>query len=139
MRYEISSRYARSCSPQSFSYSSLRRESLSEHVDSLIARSRIHDQIRASSLEPFSDIAELPTIRTSTIVCTPLSPWNKTGEFYYPRYPESWRGTAATTPLRGDYYYWSNPARYYRYRDFYPRHFYYPSRRYYPSSYILSR
>ena len=24
--------------------------------------------------------------RTSTIVCTPLSPWNKTGEFYYPRY-----------------------------------------------------
>ncbi|XP_023346954.1 uncharacterized protein LOC111715808 isoform X2 [Eurytemora carolleeae] len=110
MRYEISSRYARSCSPQSFSYSSLRRESLSEHVDSLIARSRIHDQIRASSLEPFSDIAELPTIRTSTIVCTPLSPWNKTGEFYYPRY-----------------------------RDFYPRHFYYPSRRYYPSSYILSR
>jgi len=39
------------------------------------------------------------------------------------RYPESWRGTAASTPpLWREYYYWSNPARYYRHRTYYPRY-----------------
>jgi len=38
-------------------------------------------------------------------------------------YPESWRGTAASTPpLWREYYYWSNPARYYRHRTYYPRY-----------------
>ena len=64
----------------------------------------------------------VPSLHTSTIVCSALSPWSKTGAFFYPRYfdlqfviikglglvmiimkmtiryPESWRGTACSLP-----------------------------------------
>jgi len=149
------------------------------------------EEARAKSVEPFPGfLDDLDDIRTSSsLICPPLSPWNRTGEFYYPSYnywiwnsytdptdhleeyrsrleaevthnlllenrfhhreddlstsleieysyPESYRGTAATTPLRRDYYYWTNPARYYRYKSYYPRYYYYPSRRYYPTYYF---
>jgi len=190
MSYSYSYRSTRSCSPElTQSYSSYgRRSSLVDHVDSIITRSRFQDQGRACSLEPFTDVIDdLPSIRTSSLICPSLSPWNKTGHFYYPSYnywiwrsytdpgthleefgarleseishnlllpyefhhregdyatsleiqysyPESWRGTSATTPVSRDYYYWTNPARYYRYKSYYPRYHFYPSRRYYPSS-----
>jgi len=125
-------RTTRSLSPQPIPQYA-RRESLMEHVDSLLARSRLQDEVRAASVDRFVDMDDLPTMRTSSIVCPSLSPWNTTGEYYYPRYPESWRGTAATIPPRRDYYYWTNPGRYYRYRSYYPRYYHYPSRRYVPS------
>jgi len=196
MSYEYSyRRTARSLSPTPISYSSLvqRRNSLSDHVDNIITRSRMADQYRAKSVEPFSDFFEdYPSTRMSSSVVGPsLSPYIRTGEFYYPSYnywiwrsytpvsdhlsefgsrlqseishnlyldnvfhhrpgdyatslqldymyPESYRGTAGTLSplLRRDYYYWTNPARYYRYKSYYPRYYYYPSRRYYPSFYL---
>jgi len=42
-----------------------------------------------------------PSLHTSTIVCSAFTPWSKTGAFYYPRYPESWRGTACSLPRGG--------------------------------------
>merc|ERR1712073_179135 len=65
----------------------------SRHVDSLIRQSR------ALSME--RDSLFVPSMHTSTIVCSALSPWSKTGAFYYPRYPESWRGTACSLPRTG--------------------------------------
>merc|ERR1719402_1177218 len=42
------------------------------------------------------------------------SPWSTTGGYYYPRYPESYRGTSSTfSPHLGRYYYyWESPSRY---------------------------
>ena len=87
--------------------------------------------------------ARHPDVRYATLLCSSVSPWSKTGAFYYPRsgyrrlrlsswvltgilwycecplcrYPESWRGTAScTAPLRREYVYWTNPGRYYRYQ-----------------------
>merc|ERR1712121_377856 len=57
MSYEYSyRRTARSLSPQPISYTSLqqRRNSLTDHVDNIITRSRLADQYRAKSVEPFS-------------------------------------------------------------------------------------
>merc|ERR1711872_976608 len=66
---------------------------LPRHVDSLIRQSK------ALSME--RDSLFVPSMHTSTIVCSALSPWSKTGAFYYPRYPESWRGTACSLPRTG--------------------------------------
>merc|ERR1712012_10170 len=66
---------------------------LPRHADSLIRQSR------ALSME--RDSLFVPSMHTSTIVCSALSPWSKTGAFYYPRYPESWRGTACSLPRTG--------------------------------------
>eukprot|EP00088_Acartia_fossae_P041612 TRINITY_DN4351_c0_g1_i1.p1 TRINITY_DN4351_c0_g1~~TRINITY_DN4351_c0_g1_i1.p1 ORF type:complete len:152 (-),score=9.39 TRINITY_DN4351_c0_g1_i1:123-524(-) len=119
---------------------SYRSGSLDEHVENIIAKSKMADQYRASSLEPFVDMlydADQPKLRMSSVVCDPITPWSKTGQFYYPRYPESWRGTASSIPAYSrNFWYWSNPARYYRYKSYFPRYYYYPSRRYYPSSYL---
>merc|ERR1712189_66269 len=81
----------------------------------------LHNWIRNTE---FSDLDTTnQDIHYSSLVCDSLTPWGRSGLFYYPRYPESWRGTAASTPaLRREYYYWTNPARYYRHRTYYPRY-----------------
>merc|ERR1711990_934783 len=66
---------------------------LPRHADSLIRQSRAHSMERDSLF--------VPSMHTSTIVCSALSPWSKTGAFFYPRYPESWRGTACSLPRTG--------------------------------------
>ena len=54
-------------------------------------------------------------LRYASLLCNPHSPWSKTGAFYWPRYPEAWRGTASCSTPRGrEYNYWTSPARYYR-------------------------
>ena len=54
-------------------------------------------------------------LRYASLLCNPHSPWSKTGAFYWPRYPEAWRGTASCTTPRGrEFNYWTSPARYYR-------------------------
>lgn len=90
---------------------SLSPEPLSSHVDSLIRTSRALSMDRE---ELFS-----PSLQTSSIVCSALSPWSKSGAFYYPRYPESWRGTACTLPRTG---YWIHPSSYYRHLAYSPRY-----------------
>jgi len=142
MRYEYSYRTGRSLSPDPISlrygyrsysippttsdyelpsFTSMKDGTFSQHVDQLLRRSRANSEIRNSE---FSEVATSdPEIRYSSLLCSPRTPWDKTGAFYYPRYPESWRGTAASTPpLWREYYYWSNPARYYRHRTYYPRY-----------------
>jgi len=131
MSYSYSShRITRSCSPSFDGYIQSRRSSLADHINSMIQGSKRCFENRATSLSPKFE----EPIRMSSLICPPLSPWSKTGEFYYPRYPESWRGTASSTPISRDSFYWTNPARYYRYRSFYPR-YYIPSRRYFSSRY----
>eukprot|EP00092_Neocalanus_flemingeri_P056494 GFUD01066996.1.p1 GENE.GFUD01066996.1~~GFUD01066996.1.p1 ORF type:complete len:201 (-),score=25.08 GFUD01066996.1:148-750(-) len=192
MRYESSFRYGRSLSPDLISkrygyrslsipptasdyelpsFTCMKDGSFSEHVDHLINRSRANSEVRSSDpyFREFPHLASSnDDLHYSSLLSNSLTPWSKTGAFYYPRdvgeslenfrqsieaeitynleiehglkwedgdveismekeyeYPESWRGTAASIPaLRREYFYWTNPARYYRHRTYYPR--YYP-------------
>merc|ERR1712055_1149733 len=148
MRYEYSYRSGRSLSPDPInkrygnrsmsippssiydelpSFTCLKDGTFSEHVDHLINRSRAISEVRNSDpyFQDSSELSTKPDVHYSSLLCSSLTPWSKTGAFYYPRYPESWRGTSVSTPaLRREYYYWTNPARYYRHRTYYPR--YYP-------------
>lgn len=58
---------------------------------------------RASSpiREPYETRSWLTTTpRSSTLTFSSSTPWNATGYYHYPRYPESYRGTASTySPL----------------------------------------
>merc|ERR1712106_72799 len=142
MRYEYSYRSGRSLSPDPKSrrygyrslsnpptasdyelpsFSCLKDGSFSQHVDHLLNRSRANSQIRNTE---FSELGSShPDIQYSSLLCSSRTPWDRTGAFYYPRYPESWRGTAVSSPaLRREYHYWTNPTRYYRHRTFYPRY-----------------
>eukprot|EP00091_Calanus_sinicus_P002174 TRINITY_DN12213_c0_g1_i11.p1 TRINITY_DN12213_c0_g1~~TRINITY_DN12213_c0_g1_i11.p1 ORF type:complete len:205 (-),score=26.65 TRINITY_DN12213_c0_g1_i11:353-967(-) len=194
MRYEYSYRSGRSLSPDPISlrygyrslsipptsndyelpsFTCVKNGTFSQHVDNLLRRSRANSEIRSSE---FSELpSSNPDMQYSSILCNSLTPWSKTGAFYYPsykystvnttdvgehleefrqkieaeiafnleienslgwedgdvevsmekeyEYPESWRGTSASTPaLRREYYYWTNPARYYRHRTYYPRY-----------------
>merc|ERR1739842_7743 len=88
---------------------------LPRHVDSLIRQSRAHSMERDSLF--------VPSLHTSTIVCSALSPWSKTGAFFYPRYPESWRGTACSLPRTGYLVSPFSPYRHLTYRpSFSPRY-----------------
>eukprot|EP00092_Neocalanus_flemingeri_P025736 GFUD01027900.1.p1 GENE.GFUD01027900.1~~GFUD01027900.1.p1 ORF type:complete len:158 (-),score=9.90 GFUD01027900.1:164-637(-) len=149
MRYESSFRSGRSLSPDLISkrygyrslsipptssdyelpsFTCMKDGSFSEHVDHLINRSRANSEVRSSDpyFREFPHLASSnDDLHYSSLLSNSLTPWSKTGAFYYPRYPESWRGTAASIPaLRREYFYWTNPARYYRHRTYYPR--YYP-------------
>merc|ERR1719422_1350297 len=102
---------------------------MAEHVDNLITQSRAHSEICEANFQdeflsaPTPTPSRHPDLHYATLLCNSLSPWSKTGAFYYPRYPEGWRGTASCTPpMRREFTYWTNPARYYRYQTYYPRY-----------------
>merc|ERR1712244_155949 len=117
MRYRNFYRSTRSVSPQAPLY--CEESNFSDHVDNIINRARANSEMR--NLSGSGAVSEL---RYASLVCSPHSPWSKTGAFYWPRYPEAWRGTAScTTPLRREYNYWASPARYYRYKSYYPSHY----------------
>merc|ERR1711983_163293 len=134
MRYGYYYRTSRSLSPEplvqlpvSVFRESVKDGSFSQHVDNLISHSRAMSEIRESELKSSETLDESkyrhPDVRYATLLCNSLSPWSKTGAFYYPRYPEGWRGTASCTPpMRREFTYWTNPARYYRYQTYYPRY-----------------
>lgn len=61
-------------------------------------------------------IIDTPSPKTTSIGYTSTSPWNSTGFYYSPRYPQSYRGTASTyTPYSSPY-----PTRRYPVRRFVP-------------------
>merc|ERR1712110_386396 len=112
MRYGYYYRTSRSLSPEplvqlpvSVFRESVKDGSFSQHVDSLISHSRAMSEIRESELKSSETVDESkyrhPDVRYATLLCNSLSPWSKTGAFYYPRYPESWRGTACSLPRTG--------------------------------------
>merc|ERR1719397_1063032 len=118
MRYSFLHRSTRSASPLT-SWDLAEERNFSEHVNNIINRSRANSEMRQLGSSGVRDL------HYSSLVSDSTSPWSKTGAFYWPRYPEGWRGTAAcTSPLRREYNYWASPARYYRYKSYYPR--YYP-------------
>merc|ERR1711973_230051 len=131
MRYRYHYRSTRSASPDlNLNRVTYIKDGFSKHVDNIIRQSRANSEKRdAEFREEFEEQLKYvhPDIRYATLLCNSLSPWSKTGAFYYPRYPEGWRGTAScATPLHGEYVYWTRPARYYRYQTYYPRYRYTP-------------
>jgi len=45
----------------------------------------------------FPRLSPAPELRSSTTAYSGTTPWNSTGFYYSPRYPQAYRGTAATT------------------------------------------
>merc|ERR1719147_513523 len=43
------------------------------------------------------------SIPSSSLVWNSWSPWSRTGAFYFPRYPESWRGSSMSFKPRAVY------------------------------------
>jgi len=80
-----------------------------------------------------SEVPQDPHYRYLSIGTPNSTPWSTTGGYYYPRYPESYRGTASTySPYLGRYnYYWETPSKYYRYSE-HPFKYGYPT---YPTRY----
>jgi len=113
MRYEYSYRTGRSLSPDPInfrygyrslsippksidyelpSFSCLKDGTLSQHVDHLLKRSRANSEIRNTE---FSDLDTTnQDIHYSSLVCDSLTPWGRSGLFYYPSYNYSvWNTT----------------------------------------------
>merc|ERR1711962_353019 len=45
----------------------------------------------------FPRLSPAPEVRSTTTAYSGTTPWNSTGFYYSPRYPQAYRGTAATT------------------------------------------
>merc|ERR1712098_419134 len=45
----------------------------------------------------FPRLSPAPEVRSTTTANSGTTPWNSTGFYYSPRYPQAYRGTAATT------------------------------------------
>jgi len=83
-----------------------------------------------------SEVPQDPHYRYLSIGTQNSTPWSTTGGYYYPRYPESYRGSSSTySPYLGRYnYYWESPSKYYRYSE-HPFKYGYPT---YPTRYASS-
>ena len=109
-RYQsYSYRLGRSASPEGV------ERTFSDHVNNLLHHSRANSEARHCQMRSLDSGGVVTDLRYASLLCSPHSPWSKTGAFYWPRYPEAWRGTASCSSPRGrEFNYWTSPTRYYR-------------------------
>ena len=107
MRFSYSYRTARSVSPDKLE-TGWDSTTVSQHVNNIIKCSRANSEVRylrpaIQSVQTYIKMRSLgdggaglvTDLRYASLLCNPHSPWSKTGAFYWPRYPEAWRGTAS--------------------------------------------